>query len=1318
MRQDTPRADFHWVPTVGRAAGRFRSLTIAGRTLVSTVLVIASLLLAAGPVAAQEPTATPTPEPPTATPVPPTATPVPPTATPVPPTATPVPAPFISISVSNTGHVSWSLSPLPGGTVHYVVRWNNHNHIVQNTNSYQIRSGQWNPGTTYAVSVTAMYGSKQIKSSTKSITVPTPTPTFTPTFTPTPVPPTPTPTPPPPAPPGNVNINVTDTGYVSWSFSPPQGATNLSYKVQWNSHNHLVQNANSYQITGLTPGSTYAISVTAMYAQGGNLVEVKSSTTNITVPLPTATPAPPTATPLPPTATPLPTATPVPPTATPVPPTATPAPPTATPVPAPSISVTNTGYVSWSFSPPQGATNLSYKVQWNSHNHLVQNANSYRISSHQWVPGQTYAVSVTAMYVQGGDVKQIKSSTTSITVPGAATATPTATPTPAPPTATPVPLPPISVSVSNTGYVTWSFSPPHGITSVSYVVQWNEQNHLIRNANSYQIFSHQWVPGQTYAVTVTAMYVQGGDVKQIKSSTTSITVPLPTATPTLAPTATPTPTPTPPAGAPGTVSIGVTNQGHVSWSFEPPQGITSVSYLVQWNEHNHLVQNANSYQIAGLTPGSTYAIYVTAMYVQGGDVKQIKSSTTSITVPVPTATPAPPTATPTPRPPSALPTPTNAPPANLVMSVNSTGLVSWSYTVPSGGSFENYGVKWRPASGGSWQTTVLYSASASSYQIPNLTTGTRYEVQVYAVYERDGLEHTDTSAVWQFTAPAPTATPAATATATPTPAALPGNVSISVTNTGYVAWSFTPPAGITSVSYLVQWNRSNHVVRNVNSYQIPGLTAGQSYAIYVVAMYVQNSDVKQIQSSTKNITVPVPTATPTPTPTPTLTPTPTPPPAGAPGTVSIGVTNRGHVSWSFEPPAGITSVSYVVRWNSDNHLVKNVNSYQIPRLTPGQTYAVSVVAMYVQGGDVKQVYSSTTNITVPVATATPAVPTATPAPPAALPTPTNAPPSSLAMSVNSTGLVSWSYTVPPGASFEYYGVRWRPASGGSWQTRVFFSVSASSYQLPQLTVGTRYEVQVYAVYEQDGLEHTDTSAGWQFTVPAPTPTPTLTPTPTPPAAGAPGTVSIGVTNQGHVSWSFTPPQGITAVSYVVRWNEQNHIVYNVSSYQIPGLTLGRTYAVSVTAMYVQGGDVKQIKSSTKTITVSNAATPTPTPVASVSVSVSNAGAVSWTVTLPAGVSFEDYGVRWKEHQTGESLDDWTGSEFHTISTIGTTSYQLPNLAAGTGYKVRVSAIYQVDGLEYSLMSATVRFTTPAATVQKSSVPLVPLAATAATAVII
>ena len=309
------------------------------------------------------------------------------------------------------------------------------------------------------------------------------------------------------------------------------------------------------------------------------------------------------------------------------------------------------------------------------------------------------------------------------------------------------------------------------------------------------------------------------------------------------------------------------------------------------------------------------------------------------------------------------------------MSVNGTGLVSWAYTVPSGASFEHYGVKWRPASGSSWTTHQLYSASAASYQLSNLTPGTRYAVQVYAVYEQDGLEHTDTSAVWQLTAPAPTATPAATATVTPTVLPVP-TPAMSVTNTGYVTWSYTPPAGITSVSYLVQWNSHNHIVRNTNSFQIFShqWVPGQSYAVYVVAMYVQGGDVKQIKSNTQTITVPG-TGQPTATPLPTATPVPTP---------AMSVTNTGYVTWTFTPPAGVTSVSYIVQYNQSNHLVKNVNSHQIHDLTPGQTYAVYVVALYNHPGTIlNQLNSNTQTITVPLPTATPTptpTPTLTPTP--------------------------------------------------------------------------------------------------------------------------------------------------------------------------------------------------------------------------------------------------------------------------------------------------------------------------------------------------
>ncbi|MYF80125.1 MAG: hypothetical protein F4180_09950 [Chloroflexi bacterium] len=67
------------------------SVTDSRVKFLLVTVVFATLMIAIAACSSPEPTATPTPLPPTATPVPPTPTPVPPTPTPIPPTAAPEP---------------------------------------------------------------------------------------------------------------------------------------------------------------------------------------------------------------------------------------------------------------------------------------------------------------------------------------------------------------------------------------------------------------------------------------------------------------------------------------------------------------------------------------------------------------------------------------------------------------------------------------------------------------------------------------------------------------------------------------------------------------------------------------------------------------------------------------------------------------------------------------------------------------------------------------------------------------------------------------------------------------------------------------------------------------------------------------------------------------------------------------------------------------------------------------------------------------------------------------------------------------------------
>ena len=93
-----------------------------------------------------------------------------------------------------------------------------------------------------------------------------------------------------------------------------------------------------------------------------------------------------------------------------------------------------------------------------------------------------------------------------------------------------------------------------------------------------------------------------------------------------------------------------------------------------------------------------------------------------------------PTATPTPPPPLAAPT----------VSVTRAGLVSWSFTVPSGASFQNTVLKWGET--GSEQEEIS-DVNTLSYQLTGLAESTQYKVRVTITVTRNGDEESASTEV-------------------------------------------------------------------------------------------------------------------------------------------------------------------------------------------------------------------------------------------------------------------------------------------------------------------------------------------------------------------------------------------------------------------------------------------------------------------------------------------------------------------------------------------------------------------------------------------
>ena len=94
--------------------------------------------------------------------------------------------------------------------------------------------------------------------------------------------------------------------------------------------------------------------------------------------------------------------------------------------------------------------------------------------------------------------------------------------------------------------------------------------------------------------------------------------------------------------------------------------------------------------------------------------------------------------------------------------------------------------------------------------------------------------------------------------------------------------------------------------------------------------------------------------------------------------------------------------------------------------------------------------------------------------PTDMPTPT-ATPNPVAFSVSASGLASWTYSKPAGATFRYYEVRWLPYDStkdlNDWtgkQNAVIYNENAASYQIPNLTAGTQYKAKLFISVTEQG----------------------------------------------------------------------------------------------------------------------------------------------------------------------------------------------------------------------------------------------------------
>jgi hypothetical protein len=373
----------------------------------------------------------------------------------------------------------------------------------------------------------------------------------------------------------------------------------------------------------------------------------------------------------------------------------------------------------------------------------------------------------------------LSSLTTPTPTPVAPTPTPVApTPTPVAPTPTPVAPTPTPVAPTPTPVAPTPVAPAFTINSISATansISYSWINAPVGTA-SYDVFyvqidtpstpvtitSTSYTFGGLSSNTTYSVYVQAKDSEGafLGSASSSITTPFPTPTPVA---------PTPVAPFEITSISSTTSTITYSWS-NAPVGTTSyrIFYAFEDNPSSAIDVTSTSYTFSGLSPSTTYSVYVTARDSEGAN---LASDSASIATATPAPTPVAPTPTPTPVAPTPTPTPVAPTPvAPFAITSTSSTANSISYS-------------WANAPVGTTSYRIFYALvdnpssaidiTATSYTFGGLSSNTTYSVYVSA-RDSGGSVLASTSASITTASPAPTPvapTPVAPTPVAPTPVA-------------------------------------------------------------------------------------------------------------------------------------------------------------------------------------------------------------------------------------------------------------------------------------------------------------------------------------------------------------------------------------------------------------------------------------------------------------------------------------------------------------------------------------------------------------------
>ena len=311
-------------------------------------------------------------------------------------------------------------------------------------------------------------------------------------------------------------------------------------------------------------------------------------------------------------------------------------------------------------------------------------------------------------------------------------------------------------------------------------------------------------------------------------------------------------------------------------------------------------------------------------------------------------------------------------------------------------------------------------------------------------------------------------------------------------------------------------------------------------------------------------------------------------------------------------------------------------SYTITGLAAGTRYTARVIATRVLASDSAPSPEATGTAQYPA----PGVPGSVTAAPAA-----------------GSLVVSWAAAT----SADGYKVQWKSGSQ-SYDAARQATATGTSHTITGLTAGTAYTVRVIATR----TNAPDSAASSEATG---TPTPYLHPAP-----GVPGRVrasSGSAVGDLAVFWNTAA----NADGYKVQWKSgsqsydtsarQATVALSARYYNITGLTPGTEYTVRVIATRTDAPDSAASSEATGTALL---------PAPGVPGSVTATPAVgSLVVSWAEAANARSYAVQWKSGS--QSYDDSARQAltFGTSHTIGTRSYTITGLTAGTEYTVRVIA---------------------------------------------